>query len=256
MLILLPLVAIFFSGVVVVDAGRLGQTLDHPRLLQSKVVETEHQSSGDQLGSERDILDEDDTPGSSESEHVDGFLDAKGQKSVETDPTSASSEAVRGSDSIQETPEEMEKGTQIEQGRENPRNPSTITNQKGNNNLDNSGSSNNSFEASSLNEHTFTELEVEDMTTIVQEGDLFRGSRGLVFCILLGVCASIFTAGQVADSPDGAYASLCRWTVSTLALFFRILLFPLSMCCNWNNHEHVPLARTDYGYKDPSLEFS
>lgn len=117
-----------------------------------------------------------------------------------------------------------------------------------------------SYHFDEMKDSRFTDLEDEDIPMIMREGaspiQLLVGSRGLTFCILLGICATIFTAWQVAENPDGAYSSLCRWTVSMIGFLVRILVFPFCMCCKFSDQGHIPLATSDYGYKDPSLEFS
>ncbi len=204
MMLLLPLVGILF--VVGVDARRLGEYRNHPRLFQTMAEEmnaiiAHHAPLYMVSGSDRRIL-------------VENHL----------------------SDS-------------------NAR----LSNEHGSN-QDTSESSNILSTESSINENTFTELQVEDIDTILREGtspiEIFQGSHGLLFCILLAVCVSIFTAWQVADNPDGAYSSLCRWTVSVVGRFLRFLLFPLNVCFHFNDRGHLPLATSDYGYKDPSMEFS
>lgn len=258
-MLFLPLVIACFSGGGV-DADRLRHFLNNHRSLQYIDETTNHLSghqdlnanSGSNTGyvSDRDMFGEDNPLGKSEADNFDSSL----YSNDENDPVITSTEAANGP-----TLEKSEKLTQIKQGQLNSKSKSTATNQKGTN-LDNSESTDLSFESSSVNANAFTELEVEDITTIVREGtspiELVQGRRGLVFCILLVVSATIFTAWQVADYPDGAYSSLCRWTVSSLAFLFRAIIFPFRMCCNFNNHEHVPLAKSDYGYKDPSMEFS
>lgn len=265
-MLLLSLFGILFS--VVVDANRLGHSLHHARLLQH-IAENTIQPSGYQslnnisrsnvdLGSDRGIVDDEDI--SSARNNYQGnnaLLDAKEKKFDRNDSVINLSEAAPGSSIVEKTPGESERTTQ---GQQYPFNPSKDTTNKKGTSADTSKSSNHSFAASSAKGNNVIELEVEDIPTIVREGtspmEIFQGSRGMFFCILFGVLVTIFTAWQVADYPDGAYSSLCRWTVTTLGFLFRVLLFPFSICCKLNNHEHAPLPASDYGYKDPSLEFS
>jgi hypothetical protein len=224
MMLLLPLVGILF--VVGVDARRLGEYRNHPRLFQTMAEEmnaiiAHHAPLYMVSGSDRRIL-------------VENHL---------SDSNAATNQDTHNTN----------------QGETNIKNPSRLSNEHGSN-QDTSESSNILSTESSINENTFTELQVEDIDTILREGtspiEIFQGSHGLLFCILLAVCVSIFTAWQVADNPDGAYSSLCRWTVSVVGRFLRFLLFPLNVCFHFNDRGHLPLATSDYGYKDPSMEFS
>jgi hypothetical protein len=250
--LLLSLLAIRFAAYV--DAHRLGESLPH--LLRAKAEATSPISTHDShlhtvSGSDRRILVENHLSNNNNLKMDEtSTLESKGNNS-----DIAASEAKMNPTTKDETAESKNQDTHsTSQGEKGINNPSGVSNDHGSNEP-----SNPLYPESSNKENTFTELEVEDINTIIREGTspikMFQGSRGLLFCVVLAVCFSIFTAWQVADNPDGAYSSLCRWTVSMVGHFVRVLLFPLDLCFHFNDRGHVPLATSDYGYKDPSLEF-
>lgn len=71
----------------------------------------------------------------------------------------------------------------------------------------------------------------------------------------VGLIGMIFTAWQMADHPDGIWATLCRWILDIIRFVIYILTTPCRKCCH--NEPYGRISTMEYGYaKNPALELS
>jgi len=78
------------------------------------------------------------------------------------------------------------------------------------------------------------------------------------WAIIIAVCLMILTAHQMAENPDGVYASTCRLVITVSGCFLKILFFPCNKLFKnrFRDHSHHLITTTDYRDSYPSLETS
>mgnify|MGYP005855543885 CR=1 FL=1 len=110
---------------------------------------------------------------------------------------------------------------------------------------------------------TLAERETEDPMLVQEESPslMFLNlnlslavQRFLAF--MAAVLGMILTAHQIAENPDGLYASLCRSILTVIRTVCRIVTCkPCSR--DASAHRHIPISTMEYGFKvtDPAAEF-
>jgi hypothetical protein len=92
----------------------------------------------------------------------------------------------------------------------------------------------------------------EELDEVETKAKVFGG-----FGFLIAIIAMIFTAHQMAENPDGIYASVCRLAITIVSCVFKAIFMPFrSLFGNRQYHGgHMPISTTE-PYRSHAMELT
>jgi len=95
------------------------------------------------------------------------------------------------------------------------------------------------------------EKEEKTEEELKKEEKVARGLGGLGF--FLAILGMVFTAHQVAENPDGIFASVCRLAVTISSMVLKVVFMPCRKFIGASNPHytgHIPVSTVDYSYRE------